>query len=123
MNWIYFIPVCLIAVIVILLVNRRVAKELRDENNRRGIVRTINWAKWAGLVIMLVAATVIITGKSEADTPIGTIFGYYFQIVFAFSVMSIGFGGFYGALVVERMLINYPDKYKLPLFASPIYAW
>lgn len=90
----------------------------------KNLAKAMKWGKWPFLALMILAAIIVLIVKPESSSRVGTLFGYYFQIIFAFTLLSGGIFIFYSSLVLERMAPNYSDELApiLP-FISPVHAW
>ena len=93
-------------------------------NDIKIYAKAMKWGKWPFLASMILAAIIVLIIGPESSSRIGTLFGYYFQIIFAFTLLSGGIFIFYSSLVLERVASNYSDKLVpiLPFF-SPVHAW
>jgi hypothetical protein len=93
-------------------------------NDIKIYAKAMKWGKWPFLVLMILAAIIVLIAKPESNSRIGTLLGYYFQIIFAFTLLSGGIFIFYSSLVIERMASNYSDELApiLP-FYSPVHVW
>ena len=78
----------------------------------RDIAKAMKWGKWPFLIIFLIAAIINVAIKAESNSTIGSMIGYYFKIIFSFTLISMGFCCFYQSLIFERISTNYPDRFQ-----------
>jgi bacteriorhodopsin len=70
----------------------------------------MKWVKWPYLALMVLLAIISLIAKSESDSRLELLSGYYFQAIFAFSFLSNGILTLYYSLVLEHLAANYPDE-------------
>lgn len=80
-------------------------------NYIKDYAKAMKWGKWLLPALMILAAIIVLIAKPESDSRIGTLFGYYFQLIFAFTLLSSGIFTFYFSLILERIATDYSDEY------------
>lgn len=84
----------------------------------------MKWGKWPFLALMILATIIVLSVKSESDSRIGVLFGYYFEAIFAFTLLSSGIYTFYFSLVLEHIAPNHSDECaRILRFYSPVHTW
>ena len=90
----------------------------------KNLARAMKWSKWPFLALMILVAIIVISVKPTSDSRIGVLFGYYFQVIFAFTLLSSGIGTFYSSLVLEHMAPDYSDECaRILRIHSPVHTW
>jgi hypothetical protein len=68
-------------------------------NYIKSYAQAMKWGKWLFLVLFILAAIFVLIATPNSDSRIGILFGHYFQVIFAFTLLSGVIFNFYFALV------------------------